>query len=182
MELNRFSLAQRLLHWLIALTALGLLAVGLIFMVLGYDSTVATFGDAVTNALYKYHKTFGIVILLLMLLRVVLRWRLPVPAYQPPLAPFDRVASRVVHILFYVLLIAMPIVGWLATAAGGYPIQFFEYKLPGLIGKDEALSQTLYQIHGVGGLLLLFLIALHVAAAIRHMLRKDGVIRRISLP
>jgi cytochrome b561 len=76
----------------------------------------------------------------------------------------------------------MPIVGWLATAAGGYPVQFFDLNLPGLMGKDKALSETLFGLHGAAGLSLLFLIALHVGAAIKHLLKKDQVTRRISLP
>jgi cytochrome b561 len=181
LERTRFTPAQRFLHWLIALIVLALLAVGLTFMVLDYEGTVRAFGDETTNALYTYHKTFGILVLLLMLVRLVLRWRYPPPPYDPPLTPFERLASRSVHLLFYVLLIGMPIAGWLATAAGGYPVQFFDLTLPGLIGKDEALSKTLFQLHGAAGLLLLLLILIHVGAGFRHLLRGDGVTRRIGL-
>ncbi len=182
MEKHRFSLVQRLLHWLLAAIVVCVLAVGLTLMVLGYQGSVDSFGQAVTDTLYKYHKTFGILVLLLMLLRAGLRWWLPVPAYQPPLSPLEQTLSHLVHISFYLLLIAMPIVGWLATAAGGYPIQFFELELPRLIGKNEELSETLFNLHGLAGLLLLALILLHIAAGVRHWLRKDGVMRRISLP
>jgi cytochrome b561 len=181
-ERNRFTLAQRSLHWLMAVIVAAMLAVGLTFMTLGYEGTVDAFGNDVTNALYKYHKTFGILVLLLIVLRVILRWLSPPPPYAQPLTPFERVASRGAHLLFYALLIAMPIGGWLATAAGGYPVQFFDFELPGLIGKNEELSKTMFALHGYAGLLLLALIVLHVAAGIRHLLRKDGVFRRISLP
>jgi cytochrome b561 len=181
-ENNRFTLAQRALHWLIAFLVAALLAVGLTFMVLDYQGTVEAFGNEVTNTLYKYHKTFGILVLALMILRAVLRRLSPPPAYAQPLSPFERLASRSVHLLFYVLLIGMPVGGWLATAAGGYPVQFFDLELPGLIGKNEALSKALFQLHGYAGLLLLALIVLHVGAGIRHLLRKDGVVHRISLP
>jgi len=182
MERTRYTLAQRLLHWLIALMVLGSLAVGLVFMTLEYEGTVKRFGDEMTNTLYKYHKTFGVILLALMILRAALRWLYPPPPYRPPLPSFERIASRSVHLLFYALLLAMPVVGWLATAAGGYPVEFFDMKLPGLIGKDEALSQLLFQLHGIGGLLLLGLIALHIAGALRHAIRKDGVMQRMSLP
>jgi len=159
-----------------------MLAMGLTLMVLGYQGSVDTFGNDATNSLYKYHKTFGIVVFLLMVLRLALRLLSPPPSYDPPLTTFERVASRSVHHLFYLLLIAMPIGGWMATAAGGYPIQFFDSELPGLIGKNEELSKTLFQLHGIAGLLLLALIVLHVGAAFLHLLKKDGVMRRISLP
>jgi cytochrome b561 len=171
-----------LLHWLIALMVFGLLAAGLTFMVLGYEGTVEAFGDDATNALYKYHKTFGILLLVFMLVRLGLRWAYPPPPYDPPISGFERVVGRGAHILFYLLLIGMPVGGWLATAAGGYPVQFFDVNLPGLIGKDKALSEILFQLHGTAGLLLLALIVLHIGASIRHFLRKDKVMQRISLP
>lgn len=181
MERTRYILAQRLLHWLIALLVLSMLAVGLTFMTLEYEGTVEAFGNDATNALYTYHKTFGILVLLLMLLRALLRWAFPPPPYPVSLSPFERVASRTVHGLFYPLLIAMPLIGWAATAAGDYPVQFFNLTLPGLIAEDKDLSQTLFQLHGAIGLLLILLILLHVAGALRHWRRKDGVMRRMSL-
>jgi cytochrome b561 len=165
-----------------AILVAALLIVGLTFMVLGYQGTVDNFGNEATNLLYKYHKTFGILVLALILVRLLLRWLSPPPPYKQPLSPLERAASRTVHLLFYALLIAMPIGGWLATAAGGYPVQFFEFELPGLIGKNEELSETLFQFHGYAGLLLLALTLVHVGAGIRHLLRRDGVVHRISLP
>jgi cytochrome b561 len=76
----------------------------------------------------------------------------------------------------------LPVVGWLATAAGGYPVQFFAWKLPGLIAKDPALSETLFQLHGILGWAFLALLALHIAGAMRHwLIKRDGVMRRMSL-
>ena len=72
--------------------------------------------------------------------------------------------------------------GWLATAAGGYPVQFFDLNLPGLIGKDRALAETLFWLHGLLGWLIIGLIAVHVGAAMMHWLvKRDGVMARMSL-
>jgi cytochrome b561 len=92
-----------------------------------------------------------------------------------------RVVSRTTHLLIYVLLLGMPIGGWLATAAGGYPVQLFDWELPGLIGKNEALSERLFQLHGIGGLILTALLVLHTGAGLRHWMRKDGIMQRMSL-
>jgi len=182
MERTRYTLAQRLLHWLIAVMVLAVLAVGLTFMALDYRGTVETFGKQATDALYKYHKTFGILLLALTILRLVLRLRYPAPPYRPPLTGFERFAASAVHALLYLMLIGIPIGGWIATAAGGYPVQFFDLSLPGFVGKNEALSETLFGLHGAAGLFLLFLILLHLGASIKHLLKKDGVVHRISLP
>jgi cytochrome b561 len=182
MASTRYSLTQRLLHWLTAVLVFVLLAVGLTFWTLGYDGTVDLFGSDLTNVLYKYHKTFGILVLILTIIRVALRRAFPPPTYTPPLTATVRVVSRATHLLMYLLLLGMPIGGWLATAAGGYPVQFFDWELPGLIGKNEALSERLFQFHGIGGLILAALLVLHVGAALRHWMRKDGIMRRMSLP
>jgi len=179
---TRYSLTQRLLHWLIAVLVLVLLAIGLTFWTLGYDGIVARFGNETTNLLYKYHKTFGILVFVLMIVRVALRRVSPPPAYAPPLTSTERVVSRATHLLIYLLLLGMPIGGWLATAAGGYPVQFFDWELPGLIDKNEALSERLFQFHGIAGLILTVLLVLHMGAGLRHWMRKDGITRRMSLP
>ena len=181
-ETNRYALSQRLLHWLIALLALPALGVGLTLGTLGFDGAKAAFGGEVTGALYAAHKTVGVLILALMILRLGLRLTLGSPRYASPLTGFERVASRTVHGLLYLVLLALPVVGWLATAAGGYPVQFFAWTLPGLIAKDKALSETLFQFHGILGWMLLALLALHIGAALWHwLLKRDGVMARMSL-
>jgi len=182
MTKTRYTFAQRSLHWLIALLVFGLLAIGLTFMTLGYDGTKGLFGNDLTNALYKYHKTFGILLFLLMILRVVLRRASPPPAYDPPLGGMERVIGGGTHLLLYLLLLGIPIGGALATTLGGYPLQFFNWELPSFLDKNEALSKQLFQVHGIAGLALLALVVLHIAAAIKHWKQKDGIMRRISLP
>ena len=181
-ETGRYSLTQRLLHWLIALLAIPALGVGLTLGWLGFEGASESFGSAVTNILYAGHKTAGVLILLLMTLRLIVRLVRGTPAPVPTLTPFERIASRAVHDLLYLVLLSLPIVGWLATAAGGYPVQFFAWTLPGLIAKDPALSETLFQVHGALGWALLGLLSLHIAGALMHwLIKRDGVMRRMSL-
>ncbi|MGB4333835.1 MAG: cytochrome b [Chromatiaceae bacterium] len=181
-EADRYTLVQRLLHWLLALLVIPALGVGLTLGWLGFDGTKDAFGGEVTDALYTGHKTMGVLILALMTLRLVMRLTLGAPPPVPTLTGFERLASQAVHALLYLVLLAQPIVGWLATAAGGYPVQLFAWTLPGLIAKDPALSEKLFQLHGVLGWTLLALLALHIGAALMHWLvKRDGVMRRMSL-
>jgi len=177
-----YTLVQRLLHWLIALVVLVLLVAGMVIGNFGYEGLVEQFGGDVTNLLYKYHKTAGVLLLALMLIRLALRLILGAPAYTRPLQPWQAVASQISHWGFYLLLIAMPVVGWLATAAGGYPVEYFDWTLPGLIGKDPELSKSLFDLHGAIGWALVVLILVHVTAALTHWLVwRDGVMQRMSL-
>jgi cytochrome b561 len=178
----RYTLIQRLVHWAVAVIAICVLIVGLILGILGFDGVKETFGIEVTNLLYKYHKTFGVVLLGLMTLRIVLKLTLGQPEYDPPLPSFNKSASAAVHGLIYVALLVQPVLGWLATAAGGFPVEFFSYKLPGLISKDPELSKTLYGLHGSVGWLLIVLITIHIGAALMHRyVKRDTVMHRMSL-
>ncbi|AFL72962.1 cytochrome b [Thiocystis violascens] len=182
MTIQRYTLLQRLLHWLIALMVFGLLAAGFTFWSLGYEGTVGLFGEELTNMLYKIHKTFGILLLLLMIARIALRRVSPAPPHDPPLSGVERMVGGGIHLLLYALLIGLPIGGWLATAASGYPIQFFDLTLPGIIGENKELGATLFFYHGIGGLVVLGLVLVHTAAGLKHWRLKDGIMTRISLP
>ncbi len=182
MDDARYSLPHRLIHWAVALLVLLALIAGAFLYTYGFNGLKESFGLPATNAIYKYHKTAGVLILGLMVLRLGLRLGAGVPAPLDSLTPLERNLSRAVHWLLYAAVIAMAVVGWLATAAGGFPVEFFDWKLPGLIGKDKALSETLYLVHGLLGLTILGLAGLHIAGAIRHWkVKRDGVMRRMSL-
>lgn len=179
----RYPLIHRLLHWAVVLAVLWQATVGLIFMFLEFEGTVETFGKGTTDFLYTYHKTFGIIVLVLMLVRLAIRLAVGRPDYRPPIAPFERRLSGAVHFGLYAALIAQPVVGWAATAAGGFPIQFFGWVLPGLLSKNEDLSETLYEVHGAIGWVIILLVLLHVAGALRHwLILRDGVMTRMSIP
>ena len=176
----RYALSQRVLHWLIALMMLGTLAVGMIFAILEFEGTLETFGKDATNMLYKYHKTFGVIILAAMLVRIVVKLRLGKPDYATPLTRFEHIASNAVHGLFYLLIPIQAVLGWLATGASGYPVEFFNWKLPPILGKDKELGTLLYELHGIVGWLLLILVAVHIGAALKHaVLKRDGVLSRM---
>lgn len=183
MATARYRLAQRLVHWAIAISVVLSLALGIMLGLLGFDATLKTFGEAATNLIYKYHKTLGVLILGLMLLRIALRIAYGRPRHVPPLPVWQRIVSETVHFALYALLVVQPVIGWVATAAGGFPIEFFNWTLPGFVGKDEELSRWLYGVHWYLGLAILVLAAVHVTAAVLHWrVWRDGVMRRMSLP
>jgi len=181
-QFPRYTLIQRVLHWLIAAVVLLALTTGGTIGYLGFDGLRAQFGPAGTDFIYTMHKTLGVMILGLMVLRIAARLGLGKPEYAVPLPPAQRIASRVVHNLFYVLLLVMPVLGWLATASGGYPVHFFTLELPGLIDRNRELSDTLFFWHRIVGGTLAGLIALHIAGAMYHWrVRRDGVMQRMSI-
>ncbi len=178
----RYSLHQRLLHWIIAVLVLLALIAGAFLWAYGFEGLRNTFGATIAGAFYKYHKTAGVLILGLMILRVSVRLSLGAPAPVATLTATERILSTWVQRLLYVALIAMPVVGWLATAAGDFPVQFFDMTLPGLIGENRELSESLFAVHTALGLSIVMLAGLHVAGGLRHwLIKRDGVMRRMSL-
>jgi cytochrome b561 len=179
---TRYSFVQRLLHWVIALLIFGLLAMGFTFWWLGYQGVLGFFGEELTSTFYMAHKSFGILLFFLVVLRLLVFRFSPVPEYQTPLSGAERLISSSTHLLMYLLLIGIPVGGWLATAISGYPIQFFGWEQPGLNPANETLGEQLFLMHGIAGLVLLAVLLLHIAAGLKHWKLKDGIMKRISLP
>lgn len=171
-----YGCVARFLHWGIALMIVVLLGVGL------YMSDLEASPFKFT--LYGMHKSFGVLVLGLMVFRLF--WRVfvsPAPASMASHAPWERMLSRAVHYVFYVVLIAMPFSGWLMSSAAGYPVEMFGvFSLPALVGPDKELAGIMREIHEVLGNIIIALIALHVAGVLKHLfIDRDGTLHRMSL-
>jgi cytochrome b561 len=164
-----YSAFSRWVHWLTLALFVGLFAIGWYRDDLPQDLR----GPAL-----QLHKSFGITVLGLTVLRLLWRFMAGVPAMPSDLPTWQKLAARVSHFVLYGLLIAQPLVGWLWSSAGTKPINyFFVVQLPWLIGPDQQLSRTLGNLHGLIADLLLIVIGLHAAAALyHHFVRRDRVL------
>lgn len=169
-------------HWLIAAFVFGLLIIGKYMS--GLDEN-----DVLRFALTQWHKTFGVLVFLLSLLRLL--WRLfhPAPAH-PPLAPWwEKVAANLAHIALYALLFLIPLTGWVMVSASPLNISTLLFNvipwphlplLPELPGKAE-VSRSFRQYHELAGNLLILILLAHIGAAMKHhLLDRDDVLRRIA--
>jgi cytochrome b561 len=132
--------------------------------------------------LVSYHKWIGVTVLALMCLR--LAWRLthrppPLPAAVPA---WQRRAAMIAHWALYVLLLAIPMSGWLYSSAAGVPTVYLGlWQLPDLVAKDKALADALNLAHKSLNFVLLGLVVVHVAAALKHhFVDRDGLIARMQ--
>lgn len=130
---------------------------------------------------YSWHKWLGVTVFLLALVRALWRATHAPPPLPATTAPWQVRAARVSHFLFYVLLLALPLSGWLMSSAKGFQTVYLGVvPLPDLLGKDKALGETLEEVHEVLGEALAWLVALHViAAAKHHFIDRDRVLRRM---
>ena len=128
-----------------------------------------------------WHKSFGMTILILAVLRLL--WRLvnPTPDLTVETRRWERVLARISHVLLYALIFAMPLTGWMMSSAKNYPVSWFKlFQFPDLVAPAE---QTFHQMHDLHHLLFGVLVGvalLHVAGALKHhFIDKNDVLRRM---
>jgi cytochrome b561 len=170
---RRWGAIAQLLHWLIVL-----------FIVAQF--TLATLFDGLPAGAKKLtllsrHKSIGITILVLALLRLAWRWNNPTPTLPDTLKPYERVLARLTHRLLYGLLFAVPLSGWLMSSARGFPVSWFGFfQLPDLVPKNKALYQALLTTHEILAWTLGIVATVHLLAALKHhFVHKDDVLRRM---
>ncbi|MBL9047026.1 MAG: cytochrome b [Tabrizicola sp.] len=168
---EEFGLVTRILHWLTMLLVLGMLALG---------TRLESIEPGLANLwLYGLHKTTGLAVLALVLVR--LGWHLVSPPPRPlgPPGPLMLLA-RAVHWGFYVLLVVIPLSGWAGSSATGIDVMIADrWTLPPLVEPSEAGEAFWFGVHGVLTKLLIALILLHVAGAVKRAMAGDGTIRRM---
>lgn len=161
------------LHWVMALLLLSL-------VVLGATMTELPLSPLKLQ-LYSWHKWAGVSVFLLVLIRLMWRWKNP-PAPLPNHIPkAHRTAAHATHMVLYSLMALIPLSGWLMSSAKGVQTVWFGVlPLPDLLDKNKELADALVTLHGGLNLLLLTLVAAHVGAALwHHFIRKDDLLQRM---
>lgn len=169
MNIQRYTLPAIVLHWVQAIVVLWLLWLGLTMVDLPKG--------AERSAAYGLHKSLGLVALLLIIARIA--WRRGHPAPRQVATGWEAQLATATHHALYALLLLAPLAGFLASSFTPYAIKFFGIELPKLGWPDESLNGIFKVAHlgfvwGIGGL-----VALHVAGALKHMLKKDGTLQRM---
>ena len=132
-------------------------------------------------AVLARHKSIGLTILALAVLRLLWRWMNPSPPLPDTLKPYERVLARVTHFGLYVLLFAQPITGWILSSASNFPVSYFGwFTLPNLVAADKGFAETMHEVHETLFGILAGFAVLHVAGALKHHFwLKDDVLRRM---
>jgi len=173
MKSESYTATAIALHWLVAALIVGAFTIGLIAVELAVSPQKLK--------LYSWHKWIGVSIALLALVRIAWRLGHPAPALPSGMRHWEQHVATGTHALLYVLLLAIPVTGWLMSSASGFPVVYFGVlPLPDLVAKDKALADTLKLVHYVLNKTLLVLVVLHVAAALKHhVLDRDDVLTRM---
>ena len=170
---NRYSIVSLAFHW-----GLALLILAQVLLITAHEAT----DGPVSREFVQVHKALGLTVLVLTLARI--GWRMANPALPIPTGTpvWQAFAAKATHVLFYVLLIAIPMFGWAASSAGGRDIDWFGlFNWPLLpIEQNRDLAGTFMDLHEAGVKALYVLLALHVLAALKHhFVDRDNVLHRM---
>lgn len=167
-----YSLTARLLHWATALA---------IFIAIPLAIAAENAMPADKGQLFFWHKSFGVLIFVLVAIRAIHRLINGAPGSHPQLPPLEKFGSQLVHYILYALLLLVPFLGWLGTSAYGNPPSFFGlFTLPPLVAENRELGGQIMTYHVIAAFTLAGLAAFHILFALYHgLVRKDGVLTRM---
>jgi len=177
MEKTRYSTPSRLFHWGMALLILLTIPAGLLMVQPGIDR-------GLQNGLFLYHKNVGVLLLVLVVARLIWRWRHPAPKLPGDLPALQAIAAKVSHGLLYTLMVVVPLAGYVRVRAGGFPVESLDaLGIATLVPRSDALAEIAKSFHYFAGLAIIAVLALHIGAALYHrFVRRDGIFERMWPP
>jgi cytochrome b561 len=170
---RRYSPIAQALHWLIALLIV-------VQFVLARIAAPLPLGTR-KLALLAEHKSFGMTVLMLAVIRFAWRLKNQPPSLPTNLRRAERFLARFSHVSFYILLVAMPLSGWLMSSAKNYSVSWFgAFSWPNLIAPSETAFNFFKTLHHLFSNVLFAIAALHILAALKHHFwNKDDVLARM---
>lgn len=169
----RYGAVAQLLHWTIV-------ALIITQFVLASKADDLPLGPA-KIAVLAQHKSFGMTIFALAIVRLLWRLANPVPAVPLTTPRWQRIAAHVSHGALYALIMITPLFGWMMSSARNFPVSWFGlFTFPDLVQPDKAKYEFFHEVHEALALSLLCIAVLHAAAALKHhFFDRDNVLRRM---
>lgn len=172
-SIHRFGSLSIALHWLM----LALLAA--VYACIELRELFPKGSDP-REALKVWHYMLGLSVLVLVWLRLAVHMIGPVPRIEPEPADWQKLFATLMRVALYVLMIGMPLAGWLILSAEGKPVPFFGLELPAFVSENKDLAKVAGEIHETAGVVGYWLVGLHAAAALfHHYVVRDDTLRRM---
>ena len=166
---------SRALHWLIVLLIINQ-------WIIAERADDLPLGPAKLQAL-AWHKSFGLTILMLAVIRLVWRWMNPVPDLTAETRRWERVLAKISHVMLYALIFAMPLSGWMMSSARNFPVSWFGLvQVPDLVAPNDQLFHALRDTHHALFAVLVGVAVLHVAGALKHHFVDHNDVLKRMLP
>jgi len=152
-----------IIHWLMAIMIFGLIISGN-YMV-GLDANITTN----KYDIYKIHKSFGVTIIFLLIIRLIIRKTTSIPPMSENFSKIEKILAYLAHGLLYLFMIAVALSGYIMSDAANYLIMCFGLEMPDFIEKDKGLSEVARSLHTISPYIMLCLISIHILAALKHL-------------
>jgi cytochrome b561 len=171
MTIEKYHASIRVIHWI-------MFVLFVIMFVLGF--VMVEFKESEPWALYNFHKSTGVLLFGLVLIRLMMRWIKPIPPHSPEFKPAEhRIATIAVHLL-YLFMIIVPITGYALSNLHGYHVDFYGLALPDLFSKSEEWEEISNLLHEYAAYAFLAVIGLHLLGVIKHHVKGQDVLHRIT--
>ncbi len=169
--MKKYHLTQRIIHWLMAVFILFLLVLG--FVMTNFQLENKYF-------YYNLHKSFGVILLFLIILRVMLRLKFKAPKLPFKVHKLEKKLKQMTFLSLYLLMFLVPLSGWLMSNSHGYGVKLFQLKMPNLMAKNEFIANISSYTHQYLAYIIAFIVLFHIIAAFKHVFY-DGknIIKRI---
>lgn len=174
---GKYRVPARLIHWTMAILVIAMIPIGFLMVQEGLSRSLQ-------DRLFISHKNIGVLLLILIVLRLLYRWRNPPELAHVALPRVQALAAHVTHWGLYALLLIMPLAGYVRVRAGGFPIETLDaMSMPALVPRSDALANAAKAVHYYGSYALATLVVMHVGAAVFHgVVRRDGIFSRMWPP
>jgi cytochrome b561 len=178
---SRYGGVAQLLHWAIVALIIAQYVLAELAEEAGADKAAHPAAALAQFALLARHKSVGLTIFGLAVVRLLWRFISPPPGLPPTMPRWQVAAAKIAHYGFYLLLFALPVSGLVMSAAANYPVSYFGwFTLPDLVAPNEGLEELMEEVHETLFGALVVLAVLHVVAALKHQfVDRDDVLRRM---
>ncbi len=171
MTIEKYHASIRVIHWIMFILFAIMFVLGVVMV---------EFKESEPWALYSFHKSTGVLLFILVLIRLALRWIKPAPAPSPDIKPQEhRIATIAIHLL-YLFMVIVPITGYMLSNIHGYSVQFYGLPLPDLFTKSAEWEKISELLHEYAAYAFLGVIGLHLLGVIKHHVKGQEVLRRIT--
>ena len=160
-DAQKYPVLMRIIHWLMAIGMIGLIASG--WYMAGLDKSVSYKYD-----IYFWHKSFGTLALFAIVLRVLVRLASVIPSLPDTMSGHEKKLAHLAHFLLYIMMIAVPLSGFLMSDYGGHPIPLFNWHTFELLEDNKELAGTLWEIHTTIPYIFLGIIVIHILGTLKH--------------
>lgn len=177
----KYDRVQIILHWLIAVLIFAMIGLGLFMVELPKQSELPPGEESVRAFYFLLHKSLGITTAMLILVRIVWRVTHKAPPLPASIPQWQQKAASAIHGLLYAAMIAVPVSGYLQSMYSKYHTKFWGMELPRLAEANNELKALFGEVHEYLAFAFIAVIAIHIAAAVKHRIAGTGVSERMSL-